>query len=53
MILGAWALWIQTNKCVFDGASPFLRDAQQYFEEGMRMWSMAAAQKLQVLVGLP
>jgi hypothetical protein len=27
VILGAWTLWIQSNKCVFDGASP-LRDAQ-------------------------
>jgi hypothetical protein len=27
VILGAWTLWIQSNKCVFDGASP-LSDAQ-------------------------
>ena len=25
VILGAWTLWIQSNKCVFDGASPSQR----------------------------
>jgi len=48
--LGAWSLWNQWNKCVFDSACPSpLLIVQHFFKEEMSLWCLAGAQKLEEL----
>jgi hypothetical protein len=50
VIFGAWTLWNKRNIYVFEGASPSLSVAQNFSREEVRLWCLAGAAKLQVLV---
>jgi hypothetical protein len=38
VILGAWSLWKQRNRCVFYGARPCLSTLEDGFKDEMRLW---------------
>jgi hypothetical protein len=49
IILGAWTIWTQRNRCVFDGAAPnMVRDLTLASEE-RKLWSMAGARGISLL----
>jgi hypothetical protein len=48
-ILGAWTLWTQRNKCVFDGATPDLARAISLASEERKLWSMVGARGISFL----
>jgi hypothetical protein len=46
IILGAWILCNQRNRCVFDGDPPNMTESLIILGNEIRMWMMAAAQGL-------
>lgn len=48
-ILGAWTIWTQRNKCVFDGAVPDMVRALTMASEERKLWSMAGARGISSL----
>jgi len=49
-ILGAWTIWTQRNRCVFDGASPDVARALTLASEERKLWSMSGAQGISFLI---
>lgn len=49
IILGAWTLWNQRNKCVFDGAVPDMNGALIISNEERKLWSLAGARGISLL----
>jgi hypothetical protein len=48
-ILGAWTIWTQRNKCVFDGAVPDMARALTMASEERKLWSIAGARGISFL----
>jgi hypothetical protein len=49
IILGAWSLWKQRNRCVFYGARPCLSTLEDGFKDEMRQWFSAGARSMRSL----
>jgi len=49
VILGAWSIWKQRNRCVFEGARPCLNTLEDGFKDEMRLWVSAGAKNLRSL----
>jgi hypothetical protein len=47
IILGAWCIWLQRNRCVFDGDQPALGKVQQSFLQELSCWVLVRARHLQ------
>jgi hypothetical protein len=43
IILGAWTIWTQRNRCVFDGVVPAMTRVLTLSSEERKLWSMAGA----------
>jgi hypothetical protein len=49
VLLGAWSLWKQRNRCVFYGARPCLSTLEDGFKDEMRLWFSAGAKNMRSL----
>jgi hypothetical protein len=49
IVLGAWTIWTQRNRCVIDGASPNMVRALTLASEERKLWSMAGARGISLL----
>jgi hypothetical protein len=49
VILGAWSLWKHRNRCIFDGARPYLISLESWFREKLHVWILAGAKNLHSL----
>ena len=52
VILGAWNLWNQRNRCAFDGADPDLSSIISTTKEDLQQWSIAGAKGVSFLLAL-
>jgi len=52
IILGAWTLWTQRNRCVFDGGAPHMDDALIISSEERKLWALAGARGISFLTGI-
>jgi hypothetical protein len=50
IILGAWILWKDCNRCVFDGAAPSLVAALSQPDDERSAWEMAGAKGISFLM---
>jgi hypothetical protein len=46
IILGAWSIWLQRNRTVFDGDRPTVRKVQQRFQDDSTCWTLAGARHI-------
>jgi hypothetical protein len=46
VILVAWSIWKQRNRCVFEGARPCLPTLEDGFKDEMRLWFSAGAKNM-------
>lgn len=53
IVLGAWTLWNHRNRCVFDGVAPSINEAIRYFKEEAKLWMMAGAEGLSLVLPSP
>ena len=49
VILGAWSLWKQRNRCIFYGARPCLSTSEDGFKDEMWLWFSATAKNMHSL----
>lgn len=49
IILGAWTIWKQRNRCAFDGATPRISEVLLLAGEERRLWCLAGARGLSYL----
>jgi hypothetical protein len=47
IIFGAWCLWLQSNRVVFNGESPFISKVQRSFLDELVCWVTAGAKHLE------
>jgi hypothetical protein len=45
VILGAWSLWKQRNRCIFYGARPCLSTSEDGFKDEMWLWFFCRSQE--------
>jgi hypothetical protein len=50
IILGAWTIWNNRNKCVFDGINPNMAEALILLREEHRLWMMVGVRGLSHLM---
>lgn len=53
VILVAWGLWKHRNRCVFDGGTPRQQQVLLAVTEEARVWKLARATKLALLLDNP
>jgi hypothetical protein len=46
IILGAWCLWLQRNRVVFEGDSPSIGKVQRSFLDELACWVLAGAKHI-------
>jgi hypothetical protein len=46
VILGAWSIWKQRNRCVFEGVRLCLTTLEDGFKDEMRLWFSAGAKNM-------
>ncbi|GJN16537.1 hypothetical protein PR202_gb03538 [Eleusine coracana subsp. coracana] len=53
IVPGAWTLWNHRNRRVFNSVSPSINEPVHYFKEEAKLWMMAGAKGLSLVLPLP